>query len=292
MLLYLGLSLPFKCTRLAKPCEYPNSPEIRRNISKKVTGILSQSAEGLEQRLNSGSSQNGSQGNGALLVSDNLREASRPAFRASEIRHAMFPATYFLDSDSTYKVSSDRRDFGVPVPTEILNILSSKAAMHSLCDTYLRNTYNALPMLSRKRIFQKVNNFSADTDMGLSLLLLCMKLVSEVPLKRGQAAKSSLYYMAKEIYSKAENACLISIQLLQSAILISIYEIGHGIYPAAYLTVGNAARLGLMMGLHDRKNATQLFKDTETWTWSLCEEERRTWWTVVILDRYVPVYVL
>jgi hypothetical protein len=95
--------------------------------------------------------------------------------------------------------------------------------------------------------------------------------------------------MAKDLYSRVENSCLISLQLLQSAILIAIYEIGHGIYPAAYLSVGHAARLGNMMGLHDRKNATQLFKEAETW--SQCEEERRTWWTVVMLDRYVWMYI-
>ena len=289
MLLYSGLILPFKCIRLVKPCEYSYPPKIRRAVSKRATGNVSQSVEGLGQQVESGFSQNSSQGIGGLLNSDSLRQASAPAVRVSGIRHAMFPATYFLDSDSHYQVHPDRRDLRVPVPTEILNVLSSTAAMRSLCDTYLRNTHNWLPMLSQKRIFQRVNDFSADTDTGLSLLLLCMKLVSEVPSKREETAITSLYCMVKELYSRAENSCLISLQLLQSAILIAIYEIGHGIYPAAYLSVGHAARLGIMIGLHDRKNATQLFKKAETW--SQCEEERRTWWAVVILDRYVWVYV-
>lgn len=38
-----------------------------------------------------------------------------------------------------------------------------------------------------------------------------------------------------------------------------------------------------MMGLHDRKNAAQLFQDTITWT--AREEERRAWWAVICLDR-------
>ena len=80
---------------------------------------------------------------------------------------------------------------------------------------------------------------------------------------------------------------MISLQLLRSAIIIAICEIGHGIYPAGYLSVGHAARLGFMIGLHDREKAPQLFKEAETW--SQCEEERRTWWAVIILDRYVCV---
>jgi hypothetical protein len=42
---------------------------------------------------------------------------------------------------------------------------------------------------------------------------------------------------------------------------------------------------GLIMGLHDRKHAPQLFKEPDTWT--LREEERRTWWAAIILDRYI-----
>ncbi|KAF2655004.1 hypothetical protein K491DRAFT_693296 [Lophiostoma macrostomum CBS 122681] len=40
-----------------------------------------------------------------------------------------------------------------------------------------------------------------------------------------------------------------------------------------------------MRGIHDRNNARQLFKVPHTWThW---EEERRTWWAVSILERYI-----
>jgi hypothetical protein len=173
------------------------------------------------------------------------------------------------------------------VPTEILDILQSSPSIHSLCETYLRSVHSWLPMLSQKRLFQKVNNFSADADMGLALLLLCMRLVSEIPTEQERPATSPIYCIAKDFYSRVENSRLISLQLLQSAILIAIYEIGHGIYPAGYLSVGHAARLGIMIGFHDREKAPQLFKEAETW--SQCEEERRTWWAVIILDRYVWV---
>ena len=193
--------------------------------------------------------------------------------RVLHVQHAVFPAAYFLDSDFDYQVPPDRRDPGVPIPHEILKLLSSKTAILSLCDTYLRNTHSWMPMLSQKRILQRVNDFNSDADIGLSLLLVCMMLASEVPQNRDQAAKvSPLYCMAKEFYSRVERSCLISVQLLQSAILIAAYEMGYGIYPAASLSVGNAARLGIMMGLHDRRNATQLFKEADTWSQS--EEER------------------
>ena len=78
-----------------------------------------------------------------------------------------------------------------------------------------------------------------------------------------------------------------SLHILQATILIAVHGIGHCIYPAGYLTVGHCARIGIMFGLHDLKNATQLFKDPDTWT--LREEERRTWWAVLLLDRSVEI---
>ncbi|KFX97582.1 hypothetical protein O988_04787 [Pseudogymnoascus sp. VKM F-3808] len=113
--------------------------------------------------------------------------------------------------------------------------------------------------------------------------------ISEVPPEGDRPASSALYSLAKEQYHRVESDCLISLQLVQSAILIAVYEIGHGIYPAGYLSIGQAARLGIMIGLHDRKNAAQLFKGPETL--SQCEEELRVWWAIIILDRYVNVGV-
>jgi hypothetical protein len=98
-----------------------------------------------------------------------------------------------------------------------------------------------------------------------------------------------------------EDQGVISIRVLQAALLLSLYEVGHAIYPAAFLTVGKCARLGQALGIHDRRNVTQMFptssdsapplKFQDGWllipsvSWSAMEEIRRTWWGVIILDR-------
>lgn len=48
-------------------------------------------------------------------------------------------------------------------------------------------------------------------------------------------------------------------RVLQAAILLAWHEISNAIYPAAFLTVAHCARLGQAMGIHDRRNAPQLF---------------------------------
>jgi len=132
-------------------------------------------------------------------------------------------------------------------------------------------------MLSQKRLIEKVAHFNTSTDAGLALLLLCMKLTSS------GHQDGALYRLAKDFFARVEAAGIVSMQVLQAGILIAVYELGHAIFPAAYLSISHAASLGIMLGLHDRKNATQMFKEPDTWTER--EEERRTWWGVVILDR-------
>ena len=132
------------------------------------------------------------------------------------------------------------------------------------------------PILSKKRLFQ---DYQAKSP-GLSLLLLCMKLVI-TPTDEPEAM--DIYIAVKHYVVLLEISRNVSLRLLQSMILISLYEQAHAIFPAGYLTVGYMARLGIMMGLHSRKNAAQLMQPAATWT--LREEERRAWWAVLIMDR-------
>lgn len=153
-----------------------------------------------------------------------------------------------------------------------------------MCSAYFSTVNTWCPIVSRKRLLARLEHFSADADASTTLMLLCMKLATQI-LSEKEDPRTHLYWTCRQFYALVEDTPLLSLALLQSKLLIATYEIGHGIYPAGFLSVGHAARLGYMMGFHDRKKAPQLFKDPPTWTGR--EEERRTWWGVVVLDRYV-----
>lgn len=131
-----------------------------------------------------------------------------------------------------------------------------------------------LPFISRKRLDQAIQTSIAAENSGLTLLLLCMKLVTVVPQSNViSAAESPIYKSARGFLNTMEEVSPASLQVLQSLVLIALYEISHGIFPVAYLIVGRAARLCLLRRVHDRKNSTQLFVTPQTWTkW---EEEHR-----------------
>lgn len=168
------------------------------------------------------------------------------------------------------------------MPAQVSQILGPD--VNIVCKPYYSSIDTWFPFVSKKRLNQDIRaNLPIETS-GLALLLLCMKLITDTPqLKNASAAESELYRAARNYLNTMEEVLPMSLYVFQSLVLIALYEIGHGIFPVAYLTVGRAARLGLLRGVHDRKNSTQLFLTPQTWTY--WEEERRTWWAVSILER-------
>lgn len=66
------------------------------------------------------------------------------------------------------------------------------------------------------------------------------------------------YQKVKFALFALEQSARFSTNLLAAYTLLALHEIGHGIFPAAYLTVSNLARLFCALGLHDRTKATQI----------------------------------
>ncbi|GAB7335616.1 hypothetical protein MBLNU13_g07943t2 [Cladosporium sp. NU13] len=106
-------------------------------------------------------------------------------------------------------------------------------------------------------------------------------------VERGNQDSKSRYQKVKLALFALEQSARFSTNLLAAYAILALHEIGHGIFPAAYLTVSNLARLFCALGLHDRTKATQVLPRPDTWT--EMEERRRLWWAVLILDRYVHV---
>lgn len=92
---------------------------------------------------------------------------------------------------------------------------------------------------------------------------------------------SSLYVLAKTGINQLETLRCYSIDTIQSMLLIALYEAGHGIYPAASISMASCARAARNLGLH--KIRSKPLSESEDGI----DEKRRTWWAIHNLDRYV-----
>ena len=92
----------------------------------------------------------------------------------------------------------------------------------------------------------------------LALLFLCMKLTSSRPHEGTDHAQNPVYTTAKRFIALLEAGGMISLTMLQAYLLIATYEMGHAIYPAAWMTVGSSVRYGQLLGLHDLERGPRL----------------------------------
>ena len=111
--------------------------------------------------------------------------------------------------------------------------------------------------VSKLRFYQELSSSLDDLNADTVLLLIAMKLHTQ-PVNNKESPYHHLYHSAKSCFSYVEASNVISIRLLQAALLIALYEISNAMYPAAYLTTGHCARLGHVIGIHDQKRAPQM----------------------------------
>ena len=252
------------CVRVSRSCDYSATPDDFQSLQQKVSE--------LEAKL--------------LAAPEDI-----PAFPRKEqvgtFQDASFPCTFFLDSNAfEYLSYTYSKPKGTP-PLNVMEILGNVAETQGMLDTYFVTVHKWLPIVSRMRLYQYMSNIPIDLGSDMALLFLCMKLVMEPPLDYPVLQPESLYQVAKSFLGVIESQNIFSVQVMQAAILLAAYEIGHSIYPAAYLSVCHCVSLGHFMGLHERKQAPQLLPKCNTWTEQ--EERRRIWWAVIVLERYVNV---
>ena len=251
--------------RLNKVCEYPGTGT---ELAKDTPRVDNQRSRGQ-----------------AGLLSP---ESPRSTHSSQSVVNVDFPASYFLNPArftpvSAFALCGDQDPWARGLPR------FTHDETKDIFDRYISTVHTWFPFLSPKRLSRELQT-PGDAGAGVSnmLLLLCMKLVTQpCALHPGATYDEveALYGSAKQHCTAAEISGSVSLRLIQALSLLAVYELGHAIYPCAYLTIGRAARLCGLIGLHSRKHAQQLFVPPETWT--MREEQRRTWWAVFILDRYV-----
>lgn len=303
------------CNRIGRICDYsvdhqssaPSSEEfaaLRQKVAD-LEGLLTRSAGN-----NFGPTSNGSSGgvnlgntgpwsnnvgsNGSGSWSNGMSNGSSPANLLSLTPPSnqpmwpgpsTFPSLFFLDSEAFDYERYQIQPPYVKVPPGALSALGNSTELRQMIEQYFETVQTYFPMVSKIRLYQHLSNPMHEPGADMALLFLSMKLItSEVP--EGMPSQTQLYQDVKSFLNHIEAQNGYSIQLIQSLLLVSLYELGHAIYPAAYMSIGNAARLGHVLGIHDR-TAPQMLPRPMTWTEQ--EERRRVWWAVIILDRFISI---
>ncbi|KAL7914670.1 hypothetical protein GGI35DRAFT_434964 [Trichoderma velutinum] len=277
------------CRRAGRDCENISG------LNEEVVRLQSQVAS-LETALGRSSSANTS---GSPSTTGTL-DMMRPAIQLSDVlslppgtharpfpkptSSALLPISYFLDNATCLQGLDVRTLPFMSIPQELLSQIGSPAATQEIADSYFNTIHSWLPFVWKRKIKQLTATTDMHPDPGTSTLLAAMKMIMSAA---GSPSENPLYGIVKGYLSALEDSGFLTLGVLQAAVLTTIYEIGHGIYPAAYMSVGRCARLGHVMGLHGKSSTSKSFKQPTSW--GEAEEVKRTWFAVLILDRYTNV---
>lgn len=160
--------------------------------------------------------------------------------------------------------------------------LGDVAEQRNISVRYFQVAHHWLPMISKQNFYRVLDASPAVLPADLTLLLLCMKLIDWLP--DTSCAQTAPYRAAKHFFLELELAGTMSPTILQAALLIALYELGHAIYPVACISVGICVRYGAALGTKPRLMAST--KETSA-AWVEEEERTRLWWALLLLDRSV-----
>ncbi|CAM1508725.1 Fc.00g055730.m01.CDS01, partial [Cosmosporella sp. VM-42] len=192
-----------------------------------------------------------------------------------------FPAIFFLDRHVFQQNRVNVPAIGqvtAGFPIHYLGL--TQAEEDSYVSSFFHGAHKWLPVVSEERFRSRLEKPRAELPADIALLLLCMKLISWIPSTPREDACTEIYCAAKQGFANLEFAGILSAECLEAGLLISLYEIGHAIYPAAYLSVGTCLRYGNALGLGG-PGALRLRRPLNRVE---MEENKRLWCGIILLD--------
>ncbi|KAH8812965.1 putative fungal-specific transcription factor [Xylogone sp. PMI_703] len=196
-----------------------------------------------------------------------------------------YPAMLFLDPEILKHGPVEVYQPIALVPEHILHLLGDMNQVRTTASKFFEHIHLWMPFISKKRFYQLYLQSPLQTRPDTALLILSLKLITTLPPTSPRNPRTPLYYAAKHFYLEVEGSSILSVLVLQAGVLLAIYELGHAIYPAAFLSISACARYAHILGIKVSKtvNTTRVLTLVEA------EERRRVWWAIVILDRFVSI---
>ncbi|RKF59399.1 putative fungal specific transcription factor [Erysiphe neolycopersici] len=198
-----------------------------------------------------------------------------------------FPSLALLDgiAFSNSGTAAPRPNFSTP--PEILEKLGSGLNFEAITNNYFVTIHQWIPILSKKRLTKYLAKPQWELLPDVALLYLCIKLVISKPKDGLDCSQNELYLAAKRFINFMQSTGFISILVLQANILVTLFEYGHAIYPAAWMSSGWSVRYGNLLGINGDEAAIDLLGKPSD---EIDQEERlRTWWAILCIDRILSI---
>lgn len=228
---------------------------------------------------------------------DSRLDAAKRYVHLDRLNHVAKASIFLMDTLSSVDLSShipvdelsEMKSMDASVSAQVHRIIHATGRfINDLVEQFFSGICRFVLGVSRNRIHGMIAGIPVITPpANHSIHLLAICLISYHPKSIGKSLpgidQESLYIATKSLFNQVQAAGSVrgqpSISLIQACILIAVYEYARGMADSAFLSIGICARMGYAAGIHERTSRPG--KET------LSEEERNTWWTILIYERYI-----
>ncbi|KUJ08129.1 putative fungal-specific transcription factor, partial [Mollisia scopiformis] len=203
----------------------------------------------------------------------------------AELNSIDFSTILFLDPSLLQHGQVETAQAATLVPAHLPHLLGDMDEIRAITSRFFQHVHLWMPFICRKRFYDHHLRPPFQAHPDVVLLLLSIKLITTFPPTNPRNPRTLLYNAVKHFHLEVEGSSVSSILVLQAGVLIALYELGHAIYPAAYMSIGACARYAYALGIH----VSGVVSTRKVLTLVEVEERRRVWWAIVILDRFVSI---
>ena len=179
---------------------------------------------------------------------------------------------------------------GASTPSHLKNAIIQKLGPLTLEDTlsaYCRAIEPWFPIVSISRLRSRLPLTWDEAPLDVALLCLSILLLTTTPPsspgdESDPSEFKSLYLHTKCSLISTEGLGINSFLIVQSRILVTLFEVAHGYYPAAYISIGAAVRAADALEIHPKADASPSHSLDDG---AKREETGLTWCGILLLDR-------
>ncbi|KAK9252678.1 hypothetical protein V1507DRAFT_436037 [Lipomyces tetrasporus] len=156
---------------------------------------------------------------------------------------------------------------------------------------YCRAIEPWFPIVSIPRLRSRLSLTWDEAPLDVALLCLSIILLTTTPASSPEddndpSEFKSLYLYTKSSMTATEGLGINSFLIVQSRILVTLFEVAHGFYPAAYISIGAAVRAADALEIHPGADASPSHSLDDG---AKREETVLIWCGILILDRYIAI---
>lgn len=180
------------------------------------------------------------------------------------------------------QICDDDENLGRQIGAVIAN---TGADVGIFCSTYFNTLHEWFPIIPSRDIYDRIATLSTGPSPDFAILILCIHLITKIDRTNCDCQTMKHYYLTtKRFYALVTSSGRISKELVQSGIILALYEYGNALPDTAYVSVAGPARMALLLG-YDKtvyeEGHDAVCSDAEA------EEQRCIWWCIITLERHV-----